>query len=914
MNATDSLIMKRSKKTKINIPQAKQVKQKKIKQANKPENTVKFEKYFNVWTLFALIIIIGFFAFSKYFTGEYLFYFKDIGSDTINQNYPAVVHKMNLLKEGFFSKWSFYKGAGDEYVTGISPEPYGLLRTGINYIGAKTNGENFFIYGRFLQIFIFYFLLTGIVSYLYFRTLSFKKYVSFIGALLISFSGYMVVGAGWGFSSHIFKAMFLLFAFEQLYLKKHWYFFPFAIIWLSSNPYVLYIYTVFLFLYSLFRYFSEEKNKLSGYLKLSGKMILLGFVGLMMNFTQLLRSFLKMYNSPRVAGDASYTNILTSGQNITEHGNLAGTTVFRFFSSDILGSGSNFGGWYNYLEAPLFYIGLLTLILFPQVFIHLNRRKKIIFGTFLLFWLLTLIFPYLRYSLLGFTGDYFRYGFDFFIPFTLLLFAIYAFNEISENLKINTSLIFATLTVLVTLLFIPYGNISDIQINENIRTTVIIFLILYAGLILMLSKSKMKSTSQIGILVLIVIELSYFSYLSYAERIPVTKTEFKKDKAGYSDGTAEAVSYIKSIDKTLFFRTEKDYQSGSSIHGSLNDALAQNYYGTTSYSSFNQLNYVKFLEETGLIIKGDETATRWITGFRGYPLLLTFGNVKYYLSKSENPDFLKFGFEKIAEKNTITILKNRYYLPFGYTYDKYITLEDFRRLLNYKISVQSLNLIYQDLSRSIPQNNLNTIIDKLKPLLGKKFSDITSFSDALTKQIGAENEKYVLTIAKYSVDNFKNQTALLSGFVYEPENSINLSEFKKIMPDDTSEIIPAENFNFDIYKQKIDALKKDTFQITSFKQSEIKGKINLSKTKLLFFTIPYDKGWEIKVDGKEQKLQRINIGFSGIILPEGEHRIELFFVPQYYKTANIVTLISVILFWAYLGYFFFGKNKKSDKH
>jgi len=154
--------------------------------------------------------------------------------------------------------------------------------------------------------------------------------------------------------------------------------------------------------------------------------------------------------------------------------------------------------------------------------------------------------------------------------------------------------------------------------------------------------------------------------------VPVTKTEFNKDKAGYADGSIKAVKYIKSIDRIPFYRIEKDYQSGNSIHGSLNDALAQGYYGTTSYSSFNQLNYVRFLEETGLIVKGDETATRWITGFRGYPLLQTFGNVKYHLSKSENPEFEKFGFEKIARKNGITILKNKFYLPFGYTYDKYI--------------------------------------------------------------------------------------------------------------------------------------------------------------------------------------------------------------------------------------------------
>ncbi|NOZ35181.1 MAG: YfhO family protein [Chlorobi bacterium] len=447
---------------------------------------------FNVWILSGIIILIGFFAFSKYLTGEYLFFFKDIGSDSINQNYPAIIHKINLLKDGFFSKWSFYKGVGDSYVSGIPVEPYGLFRSGIDYAGASFVGANFFIFGRFLRIFIFYFLFTGIIAYFYFRTLSVKKFAAVIGALLLTFSGYMVVGAGWGFSSHIFKAIFLLLAFEQLYLKKRWFFFPFAIIWLSSNPFVLFIYTIFLLLYSLFRYFSEQENGFTGYLKLTGKMILLGFIGVMMNFANLFKAFLKMYYSPRVVGDASYSNLLSSGQDITEHGNLGATTILRFFSSDMLGCGSNFHGWFNYLEAPLFYIGLLTLLLFPQIFIHLNKRKKIIFGSFLGFWALTLFFPYLRYTLLAFTGDYFRYGFDFFIPFTLLLFAVLSLNEIDKTFKINIPLLTGTFVVLMFALFFPYTSLSGNAVQGNLQTISAILLAVYTILLLAFSKLKYK--------------------------------------------------------------------------------------------------------------------------------------------------------------------------------------------------------------------------------------------------------------------------------------------------------------------------------------------------------------------------------------------------------------------------------------
>ncbi len=66
--------MKRSKKTRDNV-KVKVVTQKKAGQQEKKNTAVAPEKYFGIITLSILIVIIGFFAFSKYLTGEYLFFF-----------------------------------------------------------------------------------------------------------------------------------------------------------------------------------------------------------------------------------------------------------------------------------------------------------------------------------------------------------------------------------------------------------------------------------------------------------------------------------------------------------------------------------------------------------------------------------------------------------------------------------------------------------------------------------------------------------------------------------------------------------------------------------------------------------------------------------------------------------------------
>lgn len=44
---------------------------------------------------------------------------------------------------------------------------------------------------------------------------------------------------------------------------------------------------------------------------------------------------------------------------------------------------------------------------------------------------------------------------------------------------------------------------------------------------------------------------------------------------------------------------------------------------------------------------------------------------------------------------------------------------------------------------------------------------------------------------------------------------------------------------------------------------------------MLLFSIPFDKGWTAKVDGAAVPLERVDIGFMGLVLEKGEHRVEL---------------------------------------
>lgn len=409
----------------------------------------------------------------------------------------------------------------------------------------------------------------------------------------------------------------------------------------------------------------------------------LGAIGVCINAILFLSPLLQMINSPRVSGESGYYDLLKTQPifKFIDKIQLA-TVILRSFSNDLLGAGIKYKGWYNYLEAPIFYVGLPSLLLVPQLFSFLNKERKKIFYAYILFWTVFLLFPYFRYMYYTFTGDYYKGGFSFFIPANIMFMSFYALNYIDSDHKINTKKLWITFIVLVILLFYPYFPMNLNVIDKKLRYLTFSLLLFYTIAIYLLSNKKYKLPAQLAMIALLCIELAAFSSVTVNDRTPLSDTEYHQ-KTGFNDYTTDAVNYIKTNDKS-FYRTNKDYFSGTAIHGSLNDALIQGYYGTPSYQSFNQLNYIKFLSETNAINGKVETETRWSKGLISRPLLQTLVSTKYTLSKRKENYLTGYGYNFVNSFGDVNLYKNGFFLPLGFTYEKYISESDFKRLSNFQ--------------------------------------------------------------------------------------------------------------------------------------------------------------------------------------------------------------------------------------
>ena len=74
----------------------------------------------------------------------------------------------------------------------------------------------------------------------------------------------------------------------------------------------------------------------------------------------------------------------------------------------------------------------------------------------------------------------------------------------------------------------------------------------------------------------------------------------------------------------------------------------------------------------------------------------------------------------------------------------------------------------------------------------------------------------------------------------------------------------------------------------------ISGKINMTEDGYFVTSIPYDKGFNITVDGQKQEITKVNKAFVGFKLNKGEHKIVINYQSPYQKEGIVLSIIGLI--------------------
>jgi hypothetical protein len=601
----------------------------------------------------ALVALVALFDF---LTGKAYLAFLDIGIDSYGQTVPALTHLARDLQSGWPDSWSFQFGLGNSN-SGI-PNP-------LSVIGAISGPDA--VLPSLVWVYLSRLSLAGLAFYWLLRINGSTITTAVVMALSYTYCGYATVDGQWDGMSMELVLYPLVLAGVVLFLKtgNRWAL-PALIALAAYCGAFMFAVGLLLAYFCLFRCLVADAPAMEFRRWLFG-IFPLALLGTALAAPVVIHTAIQILDSPRVTGDHSLMAKLMPialGVNDIE---VLRAELGAFFHKDIFGIANNYRGWRNYLEGPMFYVGMLPLLLIPQLWSAetRNRRRLLVImlavGAFLLF-------PAIRFLTYGFSAPYFRAN-NLWISMLLLLLAARALDHIMAS-GIGLRRLFATSATLATALIALWVTSPEGSIASAHAWKILALIVASTGALSLTPLLSNRPVARFLVLAgITALSAAWLTYASFnADRRPVTP-----QTTGYADGSAEMVAAIREMDRAPFYRIEKAYVSAS-----LNDAAVQNYSGVKSYDFHGSALVRLFIETSVMRREGvSPNHTNWIVGFGNRLALNTLVGVKYMLSRApiDWP-----GYELLAHDRKIFAYRNTMALPLGIVYNRQITASDLKSL------------------------------------------------------------------------------------------------------------------------------------------------------------------------------------------------------------------------------------------
>lgn len=829
------------------------------------------------WIHCAIMMALVLVVYWQYLTGHKTYIFTDIATDSAGQTYPGLVYQAREISAGnIMNRWNFVSSIGNTAEM-ILPKLANIeAYFGVEYVG--------YLMGLCVAVKVFF---SGIFFYLYLKKMEISDTTSSIFSLFYAFCAHMIIRGTWrSFPNEVLIFAIWLYSYESWFRdRKSWWklILASAFLYYNSSGYSVVLYTGIFAVYAIFRAMSDW-DKERGRVTPKEVLFLTGIIvcALLISSMGWLGSITTQLKSDRLSAGAGKLSTYGMSDLFTDLGTLK-TAFYRTIGTDILGI-SDYHGTGNFLEAPAFYCGILTIILLPAVYAQTKGIRKIAYSVGIAGVILYICVKPVRFLANGLAGHSFKLA-SLWVMVLMLYIAAVGFDSLIESkAKNKTRLILATGIVIIILAVVgAVDGVSWLKLAITIG-----FLGLYTAVIFCHGNEKI-STVQVKNIILFIaaVEVLFTSYGCVNNRDTMEKNR-------YEDGTIEAVAFIDSRydGEDAFYRVEKDYQAMSYC-----DSLYQGYMGTVGYigGSGDRKSTGDFYKAVSMAVLGGNN--HGMTGFWVSSSVSSVMNVQYVLSKVGMNT--KFGYEKIGEIEGITVYGNQYALPLGYVYDRYMTLDEYlnlsvetRRNSLMEVCVLDEENTWDGLVKAVPENS---VID-VQPYEISSEMEITENWIKLDLPQSKQGEVNLVVMdvtsngVKSSMIEYYNQNGdavtTYLGFADGSDKyflEFNDPQIDRIQIFDTKQYdieqikvyqIPQELY-YKKYIESHDILSRNGLKVERMDCNNIWGSINSSKDGMMTFSIPYDMDWHVYIDGVEQELIPVNIAMMGTEITKGIHEVRL---------------------------------------
>ena len=317
--------------------------------------------------------------------------------------------------------------------------------------------------------------------------------------------------------------------------------------------------------------------------------------------------------------------------------------------------------------------------------------------------------------------------------------------------------------------------------------------------------------------------------------------------------------------------------------------------------------------------------------------LLELASVKYYTANKNNSDLVPAGYTLNKELSTekYNVYENEYALPVAYAFDEYITRDEFDTLssaekqealmkaavleepadavkkaaldtgsyqLDYHI-IRFDNVEFKDKKLNVKEEGggltLSAEIPEDCEILLRLGGVTILEPDSVMATVRRECRSSMFEIEKSArISNINYYWPVIrDGVTYNlgvggaGSNTFTLSfsEEAKLSIDDIELCaIPMEGYRADAQKLCGHALENAYVDA-----SHISGDITVEKDSVLQFSVPYSKGFKAYIDSQEVETLCSDVMYLSVLVPKGEHHVELRYTTPYLKAGVIISAVTV---------------------
>lgn len=195
-------------------------------------------------------------------------------------------------------------------------------------------------------------------------------------------------------------------------------------------------------------------------------------------------------------------------------------------------------------------------------------------------------------------------------------------------------------------------------------------------------------------------------------------------------------------------------------------------------------------------------------------------------------------------------------------------------------------------------------------------------------------DDYLLVDNKYGYDIYENLNYIPMGFVYQNYvtqeqldevsntkhgrvyiSAIYLDEDGIGRNDDIlipiTEDLTDRWYQYSYYDDVVARNEKvcDSFTVT---KTGFVATSSFNSDELVFFSVPYDKGWSAQINGEDVLIEKANVGFMAVRVPGGDSEIVFTFTPSGIEAGAVITVVAVLLFAGYLKFLVPIVSKKEE--